>query len=1574
MKKLFTLIVMLSLLLSGQVFCNMADATSREAVMCEFYVSLTGNDANSGGKDAPFLTIQRAKEEVRKHNADMTGDIYVYIEEGVYELEDAIEFTYSDSGTNGHYIHYTAKEGEKVVISGGRQIKGKWDYEGDGIYSTAYVRNEKLRSLYVNGKRCYMTSKKSTGLGGYGSYSVTANEADWAWISGSVYKGLKLNKGAVPLDTRNPEDIELMTQTTWNTAIVCVNKLTDIGNSTIVAEFQMPYGAIAQKPGWGNGFQFKQETTIYNVFEWLDEPGEFYFDKSGGRLYYYPREDEDIETAVVTVPEIDSLISIQGESTQNRVKNITFSNITFSDTHWQMYKTENSYGRATVQGAAGMVSFAAENWHTYIYRAYDVGAGAITVNNAENICFYNNTVQNTGNDGLSFINDAVNCIADGNVFYDSAGSAVLIGHPQHTYIGDKGKGYGSFSSREKYEVNEEGVCKGITLTNNLIYEPSRLFWGDAGIMVFHAENFVMRYNHIEETAYNGLSLGWNWWNMNGDSDAIVPGVPTTTNKNNTIEKNTFVRCMQKLGDAGAIYTLGNQKGTVIRENHITNTGNPQLNQHIVRGIHPDEGTQNIYAEKNLIEHMAKPDMAVIDTIAWGRKGNNTWLDTYTTSDRFMSNLDRELEPGLICTKTVRPEAVWNDEVYRIMSEAGIRSGYIKRMPEAIYSVQDRLLRTGFMKRGGQVLALGIDKDDVDGEIWLAKEGTVIFSESEEMTRAEEGRIKVPAKDGEYRLFVVKDAVVSEPSMGRIIVYNDSLVKNLAEEEYQVSREKPLQLEFEEKYVQRAMLNGKEIAFGHKISEGGEYLLELESLAGDVEAVSFTANVSEVDKVFERSITTTGGNVLINPTDKQAWFVPADSSITDAVQLEEGTDMTKNTSDIIIPAPEKNGEYKLILTDGVTVSKYSDATLTVYEGGLTVTQSLLLRLNAEDIDAVENTPVGSWTDSVGGHTLVQKNEGSMPILKLDENGMKYLSFDGVDDGLVSGAGEEINLNGKSNLTIIAFSCYDDDDPKSTSNGDTKATVYFGETGSWGSVFLSPYKSFVMARFGSGQSNNMLKHVRGEGKTGFTVTSAVKDGVNEYLYDNGVMVVESHSKKEKIANTSKVMMVGKTAASTTTYLKGGVAEILIYDRSLSEDEIKAVQAYMNMKTLLPAVDKYINCGEEILSGNYDYIDMEAFRDAHLEMLALRGRIINGEDITYEEIELTAELYNEACHIEAEYVNYFGDKIKDSEIMRVSPFEETYTHMAEDTVITDDGIYVLDEKKSQLVCNIKEKGKVTAVYKKTHTLGKNYITNGSFENENGEFSVEGWLSAKTGENLGDPYSTNDVYAVGEDAVITNGNSTAVSTRIPDGKWALGTLWHEGVNGLRSIKRYVKVDAGKTYLLSYKVRHNKGSDGSYLRTSLVADTNAGENETTEGIGAVGTEWITVTRVFEATKERDHVLFLFRWLGSEKNNGTGGPYWMFDDFYIKEMTPCYPFEYSVSEENNQIKYEVTVTEYDKDSVMAVLAQYDDNGILTDVIKNKVSLTENRSFTIGAGKKGKTHKLILLKTISGLEPLTGIKK
>ena len=47
--------------------------------MAEFYVSVYGSDSNTGEKDSPFASLQKARDEVRKINGNMTGDIVVHI-------------------------------------------------------------------------------------------------------------------------------------------------------------------------------------------------------------------------------------------------------------------------------------------------------------------------------------------------------------------------------------------------------------------------------------------------------------------------------------------------------------------------------------------------------------------------------------------------------------------------------------------------------------------------------------------------------------------------------------------------------------------------------------------------------------------------------------------------------------------------------------------------------------------------------------------------------------------------------------------------------------------------------------------------------------------------------------------------------------------------------------------------------------------------------------------------------------------------------------------------------------------------------------------------------------------------------------------------------------------------------------------------------------------------------------------------------------------------------------------------------------------------------------------------------
>ncbi|MBJ8193519.1 hypothetical protein JDS79_43135, partial [Bacillus cereus] len=60
-------------------------------IMKEIYVSTAGNDLSGDGSEKkPFATIERARDEVRKINQNMNGDIIVHIGGGTYTIDNTI--------------------------------------------------------------------------------------------------------------------------------------------------------------------------------------------------------------------------------------------------------------------------------------------------------------------------------------------------------------------------------------------------------------------------------------------------------------------------------------------------------------------------------------------------------------------------------------------------------------------------------------------------------------------------------------------------------------------------------------------------------------------------------------------------------------------------------------------------------------------------------------------------------------------------------------------------------------------------------------------------------------------------------------------------------------------------------------------------------------------------------------------------------------------------------------------------------------------------------------------------------------------------------------------------------------------------------------------------------------------------------------------------------------------------------------------------------------------------------------------------------------------------------------------
>ncbi len=89
-----------------------------------FYVSPDGSDQSEGTADQPFLSLERAKEAVRKMREENPSvPVVVNIKGGLYPWEEPVVFSAEDSGTREAPVVYRAMEGEEPVFTGGRPLE-----------------------------------------------------------------------------------------------------------------------------------------------------------------------------------------------------------------------------------------------------------------------------------------------------------------------------------------------------------------------------------------------------------------------------------------------------------------------------------------------------------------------------------------------------------------------------------------------------------------------------------------------------------------------------------------------------------------------------------------------------------------------------------------------------------------------------------------------------------------------------------------------------------------------------------------------------------------------------------------------------------------------------------------------------------------------------------------------------------------------------------------------------------------------------------------------------------------------------------------------------------------------------------------------------------------------------------------------------------------------------------------------------------------------------------------------------------------------------------------------------------
>src|SRR5262249_6662732 len=141
---------------------------------------------------------------------------------------------------------------------------------------------------------------------------------------------------------------------------------------------------------------------VENVPDFLDNPGEWYLDRTVGRVYYEPRPSETIDRIEAVAPALAQIIRIEGKPDAKRfVQRVELKGLTFSHTEgcfpevFQSAKDKPQISPQPEEEVGGFVQAA-------------IGVpGAVWGEGARECTFENCTFSNLGNYGLDLARGCV---------------------------------------------------------------------------------------------------------------------------------------------------------------------------------------------------------------------------------------------------------------------------------------------------------------------------------------------------------------------------------------------------------------------------------------------------------------------------------------------------------------------------------------------------------------------------------------------------------------------------------------------------------------------------------------------------------------------------------------------------------------------------------------------------------------------------------------------------------------------------------------------------------------------------------------------------------------------------------------------------------------------------------------------------------------------------------------------------------------------------------------------------------------------------------------------------------------
>jgi hypothetical protein len=273
----------------------------------QIYVAVNGSDKAGGTKEKPLASLQMALRKLRDlrrlNDPSLEQASHIYINGGLYQLEEPILIRPEDGGTADIPTIISAVPGEQPVFSGGVKISGWKKISGRIKYLPAKaqgniwiadaprVGNQLLnfRQLWVNNQKAIRTRDKNADS----MYRILSwnHQTEQCWIP------------KPRMDISIAQDLEMTIIQWWAIANLRIKSVRIQGDSALLS-FHQPESRIQSEHPWpGPWISYETGNSAFflsNALSFLDEPGEWYLDQQAGKIYYWPRSNENMNDVTVT--------------------------------------------------------------------------------------------------------------------------------------------------------------------------------------------------------------------------------------------------------------------------------------------------------------------------------------------------------------------------------------------------------------------------------------------------------------------------------------------------------------------------------------------------------------------------------------------------------------------------------------------------------------------------------------------------------------------------------------------------------------------------------------------------------------------------------------------------------------------------------------------------------------------------------------------------------------------------------------------------------------------------------------------------------------------------------------------------------------------------------------------------------------------------------------------------------------------------------------------------------------------------------------------------------------------------